>query len=92
MFTWYLSFVDTELAATIPLDEQVPGGPSFLGCCIIRCDSDESIMEAATEARRQGCNPGGEVMGWAFPPGGSFPEHFYNRLMSAAEVDALKLS
>lgn len=28
---WYLSFTDPEIAATIPEDEQRPGGPSWMG-------------------------------------------------------------
>lgn len=41
---WWLSFVDAELAKTIPLEEQVPGGPSFLGCILTHAEDRKSVV------------------------------------------------
>lgn len=83
---WYLSFVDTAVAAQIPLDQQVPGGPSFLGACIVE---GIGMIDATTNARRLGCNPGGEVQGYGpFPPG-AWDLSWLNRLLGKDEALAL---
>jgi hypothetical protein len=58
MSVWYLSFVDTEISKSIPLEEQRPGGPSWLGACIVPAMDATSAVAAA---HRLGCNPGGQV-------------------------------
>jgi hypothetical protein len=55
---YYLSFVDSVKAASIPLDQQRPGGPSWLGACYVTAPS---FMEAIGLAHQLGINPGGEV-------------------------------
>jgi len=83
---WYLSFVDSDIAATIPEDEQVPGGPSWLGACVVE---GTGVVGAAMTAHEQGCNPGGQVNGWGPWPIGSIPPEWCNRLLSQDEAQNL---
>lgn len=81
---WYLSFVDTDISNTIPLDQQKPGGPSWLGACIV---PGTDIYNAAQSAHQMGCNPGGEVRGWEFLPNVQVPARFIFTLMDHNLVD-----
>ena len=83
---WYLSFTDPDIAATIPEEEQVPGGPSWLGACVVR---GGGVVGAAMAAHALGCNPGGQVAGWGPWPIGSIPSEWCNRLLSKDEAENL---
>jgi hypothetical protein len=81
---WYLSFVDPDLAP--PLDQQVPGGPSWLGACWVKAPNE--IM-ACTRAHELGCNPGGQVGIWgpyANEDIEHVPEEDRNRLLTHTDV------
>lgn len=83
---WYLSFVDTDLAATIPLEQQRPGGPSWLGACYV--DAPNFYM-ACVRAHELGCNPGGQVKGWPIPDDvmdEKVPESMRRRLLTREDV------
>ena len=70
MKLWYLSFANVT---------------EFLGCCVVRANSLEGAMEAAT---REGCNPGGEIMGWAIP--GDFNNPYpIGKLLSKADLERI---
>lgn len=78
---WWLSFVDPSRSA--PRHLQVPGGGGFLG---VSCVQGRDIVDACVNARRSGCNPGGEVQGYLLscvPP----VEYRY-RLLTQVDVDA----
>lgn len=66
---WWLSFVDRDENA-------------FLGVCIVR---GGGVLEAATNARLIGCNPGGEVA--AYPIERLPPEKYRNRLLTEGELE-----
>lgn len=53
---WMLSFCDPALAP--PIEEQRPGGQSWLGTCVVEAIGP---MDAVTTAHALGINPGGEV-------------------------------
>lgn len=82
---WYLSFVDPDLAP--PIEEQRPGGPSWLGACYVRA---ANVPMACAEAWDQGCNPGGSpaVMGPLTDEmmDENVPPSMRNRLLSLDEV------
>lgn len=84
---WWLSFVDTDLADTIPLEEQRPGGPSFLGVAIVEA---VGFMAATIVARVAGINPGGHVSGFNIPYE-AVPEAMRGRLLSYDELRAADL-
>ena len=70
---WWLSFCD----------QQRPKGSQFLGVAIVHADG---LMDAMQEARRRGCNPGGEVM--AFPATNLVPKtQWRNRLLTHKEAE-----
>jgi hypothetical protein len=74
---WWLSFCDPDL----------PRGQTFLGVCIV---AGEGIGDAAREAHRLGCNPGGEVQGMPIPD--YLNDHvaeYVGKLMNREECDAL---
>lgn len=73
---WWLSFCDGDK----------PEGSQFLGCAIVR---GGNIGEAAFEAHRLSCNPGGEVAGMPFPDHVIMPEGATNRLLTRAEAEAI---
>ncbi|WP_280505786.1 hypothetical protein [Nocardia farcinica] len=78
---WWLSFCDPEKAP--PREEQRPGGPSWLGACIV---PGYSFIEAIDNAWALGCYPGGDVS--ALPttaPDGSW----IGRLLTAEDVDRI---
>lgn len=81
---WWLSFVDPARAA--PRGEQVPGGPGFLGVCIIRASD---MVSAVRTAHQLGCNPGGEVQGFGPLPVDGIDEKWWNRLLTAAETEEI---
>jgi hypothetical protein len=71
---WWLSFCDPAK----------PKGSQFLGVAIVE---GNNILTAAIEARRLGCNPGGEVMGEPFEDNEILPaERFRNCLLNDAEI------
>lgn len=84
---YWLSFVDPEIAAGIPLERQVPGGPSFLGVCIIYTAGP---MMAVTLSHMHGINPGGEVRMYGPYPVDTWPQDLWNRLLSAADIALLE--
>lgn len=81
---YWLSFVDPDLSA--PIDEQVPGGGGFLGVAIVEADDP---IEAVRRAHQLGINPGGQVAIYGPAPDGVYPESAMNRLLTAAEAQAL---
>lgn len=82
---WYLSFCDPEVAATIPKSEQRPGGPSWLGACIVPGFGE---IDAIRNAHALGCNPGGQVATLGpFPPAAIKPDYI-GRLLNAEEAEA----
>ena len=83
---WYLSFVDTNVSGMIPLDEQVPGGPSWLGCCVVEAPD---FITAVAVAGLNGCNPGGEVQGWHLRPGTVLPSSLNRLARTTEEAEAL---
>lgn len=58
---WWLSFVDTSLPYRE--EDDYPGGPRFMGVCIVPAPN---IVFAGQVAWALGCNPGGQVGGYAF--------------------------
>lgn len=84
---WYLSFVDPEIAAGIPREDQQPGGQSFLGACYVEADG---YLHAVERARELGCNPGGQVAGFGpWPPEWASAEWraaWGDRLLSSTEA------
>lgn len=78
---WWLSFVDPDKAP--PLDQQVPGGPSFLGACIV---PGAHWLEAVNNAWALGCNPGGEVVGL---PTTAPDSSWIGRLLTREDIDQL---
>lgn len=82
---WYMSFIDPDVADTIPLDRQVPGGPSWMGACIVPAPD---AAAAAAAAHRLKCNPGGAIS-LLGPIGRDAvkPEYVGRLLTSQAEVD-----
>lgn len=84
---WWLSFVDTNIAATIPLEQQVPGGPSFLGACLVKAHGPSHAIATAWE---RGINPGGEVRSYpirALPD--DVADKWAYRLLSTSDIEAL---
>lgn len=83
---YVLSFVDTEISATIPMDEQRPGGPSYLGGVVV-----EAIGPAAAVgvSHALGINPGGQVAIFGPLPLGSIGSDWMGRLLTADEVRAI---
>lgn len=81
---WWLSFCDPDLAP--PLEEQRPGGPSFLGAVITQAPT---LAAAVTRSHVLGVNPGGEIK-IAGPMAAAFiaPE-WRDRLLSQAEIEAI---
>lgn len=64
---WHLSFVDPVVAASIPLSEQRPMGPSWQGAVIVEA---VGVIGAVGAAWACGANPGGEVQALGpFEPG-----------------------
>lgn len=83
---WYLSFVDPELAASIPEAEQRAGGPSWLGGCFVPALAAPS---AAAASHRLGCNPGGEVAIYGpIPREAVRPDYIGRRLTTPEELEA----
>lgn len=56
----------------------------FRGGCVVRGDD---VAEATKEAWRQGCNPGGEVLGAQVPDDLMPRESYCNRLLTKVEID-----
>lgn len=82
---WYLSFVDTEILATIPENEQRPGGPSWLGACIVPAIDAAS---AAAASHRLGCNPGGQVAIHGPIERAAVKPDYIGRLLTLDEIEA----
>lgn len=81
---WWLSFCDPDKAP--PLEEQRPGGPSFLGAVIIQAPT---LAAAITRSHVLRVNPGGEVKIAGPLPVWAVAAENRDRLLSAAEIDAL---
>lgn len=79
---WWLSFVDPDKAP--PLEEQRPGGPSFLGVAIVQAPD---YLEAVRRAHRLGINPGGEVAGFGPIGVDEVAEEWCHRLLTATEAN-----
>lgn len=78
---WWLSFVDPDKAA--PRDEQVPGGPGFLGVCIVRAQTD---LLAVMRTHDLGINPGGEVTMFRIPPDIEYTPEMEDRFIGREEA------
>lgn len=72
--TWYLSFVD----------ENLPEGKRWLGGCYVFASN---IVEAASEAWRHKCNPGGEISGVVLEEDFICKPEYMNRLLNKTEID-----
>lgn len=83
---WWLSFVDTNVAATIPLEEQKPGGDAFLGVAIVEATG---FYHAVMRTHELGINPGGEIQVIGPIPPGTYPPEFFDRLLSFDEVKTI---
>lgn len=90
---WYLSFVNTDVAATIPIEQQRPGGPSWLGACYVDVPGDGDLASILARAWELGCNPGGEVQVFGPLPleglDAHVPVSMRRRLLTLAEVDEM---
>ncbi|MGI5216223.1 hypothetical protein [Nocardia sp. CA-290969] len=82
---WWLSFVDPAKAP--PLEEQVPGGASFLGVCIV---PGENLTQAVSTSWFLGCNPGGELLGIPIRPEVAIDPSWIGRLLSRDELEQLE--
>lgn len=83
-YLWWLSFTDPDIAARIPAEQRRPGGPSFLGVCIVEAATEVGATIAAHAA---GCNPGGQVATYGPFLAGSIPSEWCNRLLTKDEAD-----
>lgn len=82
---FYLSFTDPEIAATIPEEDQRPGGPSWMGGCFVVASD---MGSAIGQAHFHGCNPGGQVAGWGPLPAEAIKPEYLNRLLKTeAELE-----
>jgi hypothetical protein len=81
---WWLSFVDPDLG--IPPEEQVPGGPSFLGVAIVEAAGAIGAVRRAHELK---INPGGEVACAGPFERESWDPSWWNRLLSKTELDGM---
>lgn len=82
---WYwLSFLDTTLPYVE--EEDYPGGPRHSGVCIVYAPTFELAIGAADV---HGCNPGGQVAGWMFPPGTKVPFERAFRLFTGDDVETV---
>ena len=79
---FYLSFVDPDVSALIPVGDQRPGGPSWLGACIVPAFEPGAAVAAA---HRLGCNPGGEVAIFGPFDRDNFRADYVGRLLTTAE-------
>jgi len=71
---WYLSFVDVYR----------PVGQRWLGGCYVLASS---LAEAASEAWRMDCNPGGEISAFGLEDGQTCKPEYMNRILNKTEVD-----
>lgn len=72
----YLSFADPER----------PTGTQFLGAVIVEAPD---FITAVMLSHALGINPGGEVVGAAFPEHVHPPARYVGRLLSKVEIDAM---
>lgn len=80
---WFLSFCDPDVEEA---DPPVPGGPSWLGACVVEAPGP---IGAARRASDVGCNPGGEVsMAGPLPLAAIAPE-WRDRLLTKDEVELI---
>jgi hypothetical protein len=79
---WWLSFADPDGQR----GEVVGGVRGFLGVAIVRA---HGLITATQEAKRQGCNPGGQVQAQGPYPIGTWPSEWCNRLLSADVVERM---
>jgi hypothetical protein len=73
---WWLSFADATR----------PAGSQGLGACVVEADD---YLAAVIVAHAEGCNPGGECLGWELPRGWTPKSGMLNTLKSREEWDAL---
>lgn len=79
---WWLSFVDDTI--DVPVEEQHPGGRSFLGVAMVEA---VTAVGATRAAWAHGCNPGGQVaLTGPFEPGSVDAKWMY-RLLSFEQVE-----
>lgn len=80
---WMLSFCDPDVP---PADPPVPGGPSWLGTCVVEATGPAL---AVARAWAVGANPGGEVQIAGPLPLGSIGPEWMDRLLTRDEVEAI---
>ncbi|MFF4026979.1 hypothetical protein ACFYY5_29425 [Nocardia elegans] len=80
---WWLSFVDPTKSA--PRDQQVPGGPGFLGVAVVHA---YGFLHAVSETWRLGINPGGEVAG--IPTDPNTNPKWIGRFLNRADIAQLE--
>lgn len=86
-FLWWLSFCDPLIAAGIPKEKQVPGGPSFVGVMI---SDGASGIGALARCTGLGLNPGGETRIWG-PYALDFVDRkWWYRLLTAEDVEEME--
>lgn len=86
---WWLSFVDPDIAATIPREEQRPGGPSFLGATVVQAPDAQSAVRMAWAL---GTNPGGEVGIFGPLPVEAVGAEWRDRLLTAEDIEAMNVA
>lgn len=84
---WWLSFVDPDIAATVPPEEFRPGGPSFLGVAIVEAAGE---IGAVRQAHAVGANPGGQVAIAGPFARDTWDRSYWNRTLTAAEVESME--
>lgn len=82
MTLWWLSFCDPNK----------PKGQTFLGECMVEVESpsrgETGIAFAVEVASIAGCNPGGDILGWAISLESAawVSDQWKNRLLSKGEI------
>jgi hypothetical protein len=70
-------------------DGSLPAGQQFLGACLVK---GRGIITAVREARKRGCNPGGDVKAVEIPSHLVPPPKWANRLLTKAEAESEELN
>jgi len=86
-YLWWMSFVDPSIV--VPKADRRPGGPSFLGVCIVEAASAVGAMLVSHE---KGINPGGEIETTGPFPMATWAQEWRDRLLSWDEVHAIPVN